>query len=178
MFTFLAIPLPCHSLKCLRTQRIYDSIYYPQTVSKQETLQYVTYCGLYCKLCSNNCRIKPLARELQKTLIEESFTYFFHPDSPFWKVLDELVKMDCRCRAGGGPPDCGIRDCARGKAVESCPQCKEYPCARILEFAETYPNLVQDGKRQRKIGLEKWVREQEERAKRGVVFTDMRIPRE
>jgi len=153
-------------------------ICYPYNVSKQENLNYVTYCGLYCKLCSNNSRIKSQACELQRMLLEEGFNYFYHPDSPFWKVLGELANMNCQCRVGGGPPDCGIRECARDKAVESCPQCKEYPCAKILEFAETYPNLIQDGKRQRKIGLEKWVREQEERAKRGAVFTDLRIPRE
>jgi hypothetical protein len=41
-------------------------------------------------------------------------------------------------------------------------------------LAAHYPTLIQDGKRLQEIGLENWVQEQQERAKRGVVYADMR----
>jgi len=94
----------------------------------------------------------------------------------FWKFLDSLVKMDCTCRTGGGPPDCKIRICAKEKGVDACPLCAEYPCSLIESLAKHYVTVIQDGKRLRKIGLKAWVREQEVRAKRGVVYADTRIP--
>jgi len=35
---------------------------------------------------------------------------------------------------------------------------------------------IQDGRRLQKIGLKAWVKEQEKRAKREVVYADTRIP--
>jgi len=35
---------------------------------------------------------------------------------------------------------------------------------------------IQDGKRLKKIGLKAWVKEQEERTRRGVVYADIRVP--
>ena len=93
----------------------------------------------------------------------------------FWKFLDELTKMDCTCRTGGGPPDCKIRVCAKDNG-DTCPLCDEYPCKLINDLAEHYVMAIQDGKRLRKIGLEAWVKDQEARAKRGVVYADTRIP--
>ena len=94
----------------------------------------------------------------------------------FWQYLQNLVELDCTCRTGGGPPDCKIRQCAKQKNIEVCTQCKEYPCKLIQALAEHYPTIIQDGKHLQKIGLEKWVKEQEERAKRSVVYADIRYP--
>jgi len=60
--------------------------------------------------------------------------------------------------------------------MDVCVECKEYPCKLIQDLAEHYPTLIQDGKRLQKIGLEKWLREQEERTGRGVVYADIRCP--
>lgn len=147
-------------------------------MSNQKLLRYVTYCGLYCRLCANGNRIPQQARQLQKSLHEEGFQYFYSPQSPFWELLQKLVDLDCTCRTGGGPPDCKIRECAKQKGVEVCPQCDDYPCILIQNFAERYPILIQDGKRLQRIGLKEWVKEQEERAERGVVYADIRTPYE
>ncbi|MEM3700359.1 MAG: hypothetical protein QXL57_05785 [Candidatus Bathyarchaeia archaeon] len=48
----------------------------------------------------------------------------------------------------------------------------------IKSLAEHYPTLIQDGKRLQKVSIEKWIREQEERAKRGVVYADIRYKTE
>jgi len=146
-------------------------------MSNQKLLRYVTYCGLYCGLCANRNSIPQQARQLEKTLYEEDFNYFYYPQSPFWKLLQQLSNLDCACRTGCGPPDCDIRNCAKQKGVEVCPQCSEYPCTLMQNMAEVYPNLIQDGRHLQRIGLEEWVKEQDERAKRGFVYGDIRIPR-
>jgi hypothetical protein len=152
-------------------------------MSLQNLLRLVGYCGLYCGLCAHRNRIPKEARQLQKSLHEEGFDdwYKYIPEMkdvfpPFWQFLQNLAELDCTCRTGGGPPDCKIRNCTKEKQIDYCPQCKEYPCSLVTKLAEYYPTLIQDGKRLQKIGLEAWVKEQEERAKRGVVYADIRIP--
>jgi len=153
-------------------------------MSKQDALHLVTYCGLYCGLCAQHNCIPMRAYQLQQNLHDEGFDDFFQyvPEMKetfpvFWKFLQNLAKMNCTCRTGrGGPPDCEIRSCAKNKNVTLCPQCKEYPCKHIQALAEHYPTLIQDGKRLQKVGLEKWIEEQEQRAKRGFVYADVRYP--
>jgi len=152
-------------------------------MSNQNLLTYVTYCGLYCDLCAHRNRIPQKAKQLQKSLHEEGMDnwYQYVPEMKntfptFWKLLQKLIDLDCTCRTGGGPPDCKIRQCAKQKSIEICTQCKEYPCKLIQNLAEHYPTIIQDGKRLQKIGLENWVKEQEERVKRGVVYADIRYP--
>lgn len=152
-------------------------------MSNQNLLRHTTYCGLYCGLCANRNRIPREASQLQKTLHEEGMDVWYQYITEmkdtfpsFWQFLQKLTDLDCTCRTGGGPPECKIRQCAKQKSIEICPQCREYPCTFIQSLAEHYPTLIQDGKRLQKIGLEKWVEEQEERAKRGVVYADIRYP--
>jgi hypothetical protein len=153
-------------------------------MSKQDTLRSVTYCGLYCGLCAQRNRIPQQASQLQQTLHEEGFDDFYQyvPEMkeifpPFWQFLQNLAKLDCTCRTGkGGPPDCKIRNCAKQRKITVCPECKEYPCQHIQALAEHYPTLIQDGRRLQKIGIEKWIIEQERRAKRGFAYADIRYP--
>jgi len=152
-------------------------------MSNQNLLRHVAYCGLHCGLCAQRSRIPKQARHLLKSLHEEGFDDFYQyvPEMKeifpsFWQFLQELAKFDCTCRTGGGPPDCKIRQCAKQKSIEICTQCEEYPCTLIQSLAEHYPTLIQDGKRLQKIGLAAWVKEQEERAKRGAVYADIRYP--
>ena len=152
-------------------------------MTHQQMLSYVAYCGLYCGLCAHRNRIPQQAKQLQKSLHEEGYDnwYQYVPDlkdtfQPFWHFLLKLTGLDCACRTGGGPPDCKIRECAKRESVDMCPQCKEYPCKLVENLAEHYPTLIQDGKRLQEIGLEKWLREQQNRAERGVVYADIRYP--
>lgn len=54
---------------------------------------------------------------------------------------------------------------------------REFPCTMIEELARRYSTLIQDGKRMQTIDLEKWVSEQEKRAKRGVVYAGVLYPK-
>jgi len=153
-------------------------------MTNQDPLRLVAYCGLYCGLCAQRARVPQQANQLKQTLHEEGFDDFYQyvPEMkevfpPFWTFLDQLAKMDCTCRSGkGGPPDCKIRQCAKERRIAICPQCKEYPCMLIETFAERYPLLIQDGKRLQKVSVEKWIKEQEQRAKRSFAYADLRYP--
>lgn len=149
----------------------------------ENPLQLVAYCGLYCGLCANRNRIPKRAKLLKETLHDEGMDswYKYIPSMKntfptFWKFLEKLMNMNCTCRTGGGPPDCKIRECAKKKEVDTCPLCSEYPCRLIESLAEHYVAAIQDGKRLKKTGLKMWVKEQEKRARRGVVYADIRVP--
>jgi hypothetical protein len=57
------------------------------------------------------------------------------------------------------------RLCAKKKGITLCPFCDQYPCTPIENYNKVYPTTIEDGKRLKEIGLEAWVKEQEERAK-------------
>jgi len=95
----------------------------------------------------------------------------------FSRFLQKLAEFECICRTGkGGPPDCKVRECARQRNIKVCPLCKEYPCQYIISLAERYPLLIQDGRRMQKVGVKRWIEEQEERARRGFAYSDIRSP--
>ncbi|MDY6878327.1 MAG: DUF3795 domain-containing protein [Chloroflexota bacterium] len=144
-----------------------------------DQLEFVTYCGLYCGLCAAHARIPKRAAALREAMAEEGW-----PDwgggipgfTEFWRFLEGLhTNGGCPgCRAGGGPPDCQIRDCARQQGLELCGQCNDFPCPRIEALGAIYPILIADNRRVQAVGLEQWLAEQEERARRGVVYADLR----
>ena len=140
----------------------------------------VTYCGLYCGLCANSNRVPRQAEELRDTLRRESVE-FWGPTLPyfdeFWRFLGNLAESESRrsCRERTcGNPSCEIRKCALEKGVDVCPFCDEYPCERVMALAEVYPTLLADGKRVKKIGLDKWIDEQEQRKGTGFAYADIR----
>jgi hypothetical protein len=47
-----------------------------------------------------------------------------------------MVKFRCRrgCRAGGGNPQCKIRNCVRKKGLEGCWECSEFEECKKLDF--------------------------------------------
>jgi len=116
-------------------------------------------------------------------MAKEGYEYFgaeLKGFAAFWEFLGQLSDaQNCcpGCRSGGGYPACEVRKCARAKGVSACPACAEYPCDRIRTFSKVYPTLIADGTRQKEVGVEKWIGEQEERAKTGFAYADIRINR-
>lgn len=145
----------------------------------------VTYCGLYCGLCASRHRIPQQAASLREALCKEGYDrgYFDIPGleevfAELWKGLNYLADHPCPgCQAGGGNPGCIIRNCAQEKEVTSCPFCKDYPCEQ-LGVLHRYPLLMADARWLQQVGLEQWISEQEERAKTGLTYTDVRLPEE
>ncbi len=143
-------------------------------------LRLVTYCGLYCGLCAERGRIPRQASALKESMAKEGYE-FWGKELPrfteFWDFLGGLCDPDQACpgcRQDGGPPFCAIRKCARERQIEICISCEEYPCKRVLGIAKGYPTLIADGQRMGEIGIEAWVQEQEERAKTGFAYVDIR----
>jgi hypothetical protein len=88
----------------------------------------------------------------------------------FWAFLNDIAGSESRCSCRGGkcgPPDCPIMVCARQKNVEIRVSCESYPCDNIMNLARSYSELLAGGWRLKEIGLDAWVREQEERKKTG-----------
>lgn len=141
----------------------------------------VTYCGLYCSLCGERARVPQRAAALRESLAKEGWEQWGREEYPgfdsFWSFLNGLCDPDTACpgcRQGGGPPFCGIRKCAQSRHIDACPMCADYPCEMVLCLAKGYPTLVADGKRMCEIGPEAWILEQEERARTGFAYVDIR----
>ena len=135
--------------------------------------QLVSYCGLYCGLCDWRTRVperaKALAESLQTAENEgpEGFSRFLKGPTS--------VPEDKCCRSGKcGAPHCAIRKCAIEKSIETCPQCQDYPCRRVMTLAKSEPTLLHDGERIREHGLDQWIEEQEERRRAGFCYADIR----
>ena len=149
-------------------------------VKKADKLEQVTYCGLYCGLCSHRNRTPKQAGALRETMHKDGWEFWSGEQTnfkEFWTFLSKLAEMesDCSCRLDKcGPPFCGIKKCARKKGIDVCPFCDEYPCRRILGLAEGYVNILGDGKRMKEKGLKVWIVEQEKRRKTGFAYADIR----
>jgi len=125
-------------------------------------------------------RIPQRALDLQDSMQKEGYDQWgqdFPGFKDFWKFLNYLVesKVTCSCREGTcGPPFCTIRKCAQERNIDICISCEDYPCERINGIAKGYPTLIADGKRVKDIGIEAWIEEQEQRAKTGFAYADIR----
>lgn len=143
-------------------------------------LKLVTYCGLYCGLCAQRGRIPSKASSLRETMVKEGYKFWgkgIRGFNDFWEFLNKICNPDKSCpgcRQGGGPPFCLIRKCARKGKVKICVFCKKYPCKYVLVIAQGYPTLLADGERLKKMGINKWIKEQEKRAKTGFAYADIR----
>jgi hypothetical protein len=148
-------------------------------------LSEVGFCGLYCGLCASRRRIPAEAARLRGSLHAEGYDAWFgdvhalrDAFPAFWETLGRLSENACPgCRAGGGYPPCPIRACARERQAVLCNGCAEFPCARF-DLVRRYPTCLSDNERMLRVGLERWIAEQEERAARGVVYADLRYPDE
>lgn len=150
--------------------------------TETERMKYVTYCGLYCGLCSLRGRIPQQAHALRDMMAKEGFDNWGQ-DMPnfkeFWAFLNQWsdLKNACKgCRQGGGNPECEIRKCVQQKNVKVCPECEDYPCEHVTALNKIYPTLISDGQRLKEIGVDPWVEEQEKRAATGFIYADIRNP--
>ena len=132
----------------------------------------VAYCGLYCGLCDWHVRLPQRAAALAESIALAEFP----PPKPVAQFLKNLShpSEDKRCRGGKCGAKCAIKKCAVGKGVTVCAECGEFPCRHIDTLAGSESTLVHDGMRIRKIGLDAWIDEQEQRKARGFCYADVR----
>lgn len=76
----------------------------------------------------------------------------------------------CKCKCGkcdgiGHAEGCRINKCASGRRLDSCSKCPDMPCTALVGFAmdpiwRTHAPCIENLRRQNKIGVQAWLREQ------------------
>jgi len=132
-------------------------------------------CGVYCGQCpSGNGRVKIISGELKRLVdtvrydwLEYSVKSFEFKD--FRKGLEWFASAQCStCLKGGGAP-CQNRKCAQNKGLESCLLCEDYLTCEHTEYQrEWYPFVKDYYNRVKKVGFERHLKEEEERARAGI----------
>jgi hypothetical protein len=140
------------------------------------------YCGLYCGACSiKNGRIRDTARALQAMLQAYGYAEWapalaeFMPATKhypeFAGVLEWLTAQDCPgCAAGGGPPDCAIRLCARERGLAGCWECAEDGCDKLRHIDASSAGAAANRCRIREAGLAAWLAEQAAQVEAGFSY--------
>ena len=132
-------------------------------------------CGVYCGQCpSGNGRVTMMARELKRLVDTVRYDWVSHvvksfSFDEFRKGLEWFSDAQCpMCLNGGGAP-CENKKCASEKKLQSCLLCNEYLKCKYTEYQrEWYPFVVDNYARVRQVGFEKYLEEEEERARAGV----------
>jgi len=109
-------------------------------------LKYVTYRGLYCKLCSNIARKEIMEKGGWKYFGE----YEIEVVMQFWNVLEKLSTLDRDargCKGGCGPPNCEIRKCAQERNIITCAFCPDFPFELVEELDRKYPIVIKNLKK-------------------------------
>lgn len=100
-------------------------------------------CGLYCGICSNY-------------------------------VDGTCHGCGCQaddCFAGKKHEVCAIYKCAFNKGLNDCSSCEDFPCTELIQFTfdpilRTHLPVLENLRRRKKLGTEKWIKEQEKYWKR------------
>jgi len=105
-----------------------------------DDLKLATPCGLYCGVCV--------------------------------EYLDKSCHgCHCTCETCGISEYHGSCDiykcCVDKKGLKSCKDCEEFPCSKLIQFCyspirSTHLPVIENLRRQKTIGIEKWVKEQRE----------------
>ena len=140
-------------------------------------------CGIYCGACFGyRGTISQKATELREVLNSERFGRrivtalpWIGDYSEFSKVLSHLESLKCAgCGAGGGNPWCSIRRCCQKRGFTSCAECSEFPCKKLDWITKRYDQWnLRNLERIREVGIERWLREQEEKVKEGFTTGDV-----
>ena len=139
--------------------------------------KYICYCGLYCENCAVKVKVEPAAKilldEMKKAGFEEVISFIPGGDG-FWPFLKRMA-MDgvcVSCKERGGDPDCSIRICAKGRGVDMCALCEDYPCEKLSVFFDRNPVLDYDNALLRDKGWEAWAVLQDKRKSDGYTYQD------
>lgn len=134
-------------------------------------------CGVYCGQCPNgNGRVQFFAQELKRLVdttrygwMEDNIKSFKF--SNFRKGLEWFAKNKCSTCLSISLEEahCLNKKCAHEKKLDSCLLCEEYLTCRNTEYQrETYPFVIENYKRVKEVGMEKYLEEEEEKTKAGI----------
>ncbi|OHB60840.1 MAG: hypothetical protein A2167_00885 [Planctomycetes bacterium RBG_13_46_10] len=100
----------------------------------------ISFCGLTC----HKCPIYLVTREKDSKKQRQIRAEIAQKINEIYKEKMKAEDItDCDgCKAEGarlfsGCKKCEIRKCAKGKAIENCAYCNEYPCGKLEKFFAT-----------------------------------------
>lgn len=103
----------------------------------------IAYCGLAC----HSCAIYLATREQEPKKKRQMRAEIARKINDIYKhefEAEDVTDCDgCLMEAGrlfSGCHKCEIRKCARGKVIENCAYCGEYPCKQLKKFFDSEPD--------------------------------------
>lgn len=146
----------------------------------------VGYCGLYCGACGiYQQRVTRAVENLRKVISAYGFDKIttdlakwepaFQHYPEFENVMTGLVKLfgSCPgCIQGGGNPECILRACSKQKTYATCAECNEM---ETCEKLQRYPWAKGELRKIKKIGVDKWANEMQEKVAAGYCSLDERL---
>lgn len=140
------------------------------------------YCGLYCGTCGvyKGRIVAKIAADFRELIAAHEFAEWVPKYEKIDFSFDEFQKgvkffsnqergpyCQTPCQQDGGVPFCEIRPCAREKGVAICFECEEFPCRLFSPFLKRHPEIVDEEKKFKELGMERWVESLEEESERG-----------
>ncbi len=131
-------------------------------------------CGLNCMKCQAYFEgdIKRHATELKRLLgsfdtFAERFSRFlavFKNYPAFKELLAQFSEGNCKgCRQGDCKyPNCGVAKCSKGKGVDFCFQCAEFPCSKSNFDPNLHSRWIKMNRRMKEVGVEAYFEETKE----------------
>ena len=103
----------------------------------------IAYCGLVCQTCPIYLATREKDEEAQERmraeiaqLCREQYGMAYEPED----ITDCDGCWTDEGRLFSACKDCGIRNCARQRGLESCAYCDEYACERLEAFFASEPS--------------------------------------
>lgn len=137
-------------------------------------------CGVFCEQCpTGNGLINRLAKDLRR--ITSDFANDF-PDFEGFNLKEfdrglEYFGEEYGCPGCRNLTEawCDVKRCEKAEAAESCLLCEAFrECPNTEYQRDRYPFVLEHHDRVREIGLEGHLREERERAEKGVLLNDIR----
>ncbi len=151
---------------------------------KENPPSLVGYCGLYCDACGiRQGRIRQAVENLRKVIGAYGFDKIapelakwepaFQHYAEFEKIMDGWVKLfgECPgCVAGGGDPNCTVRQCCKPKGYNTCVECADMETCEKLQRAGTEKTLQEI----KTVDLDKWADEMQKKVDAGYCYIDVK----
>jgi hypothetical protein len=138
----------------------------------------VNYCGTYCGLCARYhgyTAFRKAVSMVSEIVDAHGFQYWmptavkdfnyteFRKGLTFFSDAESWLVCRGSCKSGDGRPDCPMRDCCREKKINICFDCTAFPCDKVGWNEGT----LKRAREYKKLGKEKWLQIQIDRAKKG-----------
>jgi hypothetical protein len=101
------------------------------------------YCGLVCNTCPIYLATResdPKKKRQMRVEIAQKINELYKEKMRAEDVTDCDGCMIEDGRLFSGCHKCEIRKCARGKVIENCAYCDEYPCKQLKKFFDSEPD--------------------------------------